>query len=325
MKNILYIFCFLILISWQSVSAETEDGGYAGAFLQMAIQARPAAMGGAFIGLSDDPAGQLYNPAGLTGITKKTFTSSYRLMKLDRSLGFVSLVVPTRMQSTLGISWLYAGYGDVTARNRSGRDLGRTISSSEHVFAASFSKLFESYLSLGVKLNYYYKKIDNINANSIGLNFGGMLHIDSLLAYGTMENKKITDIKIGLTVTNLAAKYPWMSNDYWESQGGRGVSFDDKFPLAFAVGLSFRSFEKKLLVVTDLEKNVEQQMVLRFGGEYNLNDRLMLRSGLNDGTITAGIGLVQPFNRFSLGFDYAFSAEQVDEGSDHLVTLNVTF
>ncbi|MBN2226368.1 MAG: PorV/PorQ family protein [candidate division Zixibacteria bacterium] len=325
MKKHMYIIVLLLVCAGQSAFAEAEDGGYAGSFLKMAVQARPAAMGGAYYGLSNDAAGQLFNPAGLTEINKVTVASSYRVMDLDRKLGLISVLVPTRLQSTLGISWLYAGYGEVMARNSSGRELGRTISDNEHVFGATFSKQFLPAFSMGVKLNYLYKKLDVVSANSIGINGGAMLLIDSLFEYGTMEDKPITDIHVGIVVKNLGAKYSWTTNKYWDQYGGTGATQDDKFPVMLGAGVSARMFQKDLLVLVDVEKNFEQALVARFGGEYTLRDRYFLRGGLNEGIITAGFGFLQEFENFAFCFDYAFSADRVDEGSDHIVSLNVMF
>jgi len=325
MKKYLFIMILLLVCAGQNAFAEAEDGGYAGSFMQMAVQARPAAMGGAYYGLSDDAAGQLFNPAGLTAVDKITIASSYRVMDLDRKLGFISFLVPTRLQSTLGISWLYAGYGEVMARNSSGKELGRTISDNEHVFGATFSKQFLPALGLGIKLNYMYKKLDVVSANSISINVGGILLVDSLFEYGTMDDKPITDIHVGLVFNNMAAKYSWTTNEYWDQYGGTGATQDDEFPYVLGGGVSARAFNRDLLVLCDFEKNFEQAVVARFGAEYTINKRYFLRGGLNEGVITAGFGFLQPLETFAFSFDYAFSAERVDEGSDHIVSLNMMF
>ncbi len=205
------VVLFLILIGTlaQAAFAASEDGGYAGAFLQVAIQARPAGMGGAFLAIPNDPAAQLYNPAGMATTQKRTFSSSYRMMKLDRKLGFITFAIPTKLQSSMAISWLYAGYGEVTARNASGQDLGTTVSSNEHDFGLTFAKQFTPFLNIGTKLNYYYKKVAGLKANSVGINIGTMITVDSMLAYRSMDNKPITDITFGLVLNHLSAKYPW--------------------------------------------------------------------------------------------------------------------
>lgn len=310
-------FVFYIIISNAMAS---EDGGYAGAFLKMAAEARPAAMGGAYIGVSDDPAGQLHNPAGLHAITQPVFSSAYRAMKLDRKLGFVSFVFPTKLQSAIGLSWVYAGYGDVETRDGSGWATGETISSNEHNFAVTFGKLFTPVLGLGAKINFFYKKHDNLTSNSVGVNLGGMMHIDSLFRYGHMEDKLITDIKVGAVISNIAAKYPW------DTEGtGLTATAEDKFPIKFGFGASCRTLKRQLLIAADLEKNEKQDMLLRFGGEYNYESRYFVRAGLNDARLTAGVGLRFNIEKLACSIDYAFLGDRVDEGEDHLITLDIRF
>ncbi|MCX6826840.1 MAG: PorV/PorQ family protein, partial [candidate division Zixibacteria bacterium] len=309
----------LIALS-QGALAESEDGGYAGAFLNLAVQARPAAMGGAYVGISDDGAGLMYNPAGATAIIRKTLTSSYRVMQLGRKLGHISVILPTRLQSTLGIGWLYAGYGEVDRRDGSGHKTGSTISSNEHAFSISFAKQFTPFLGAGTKLNYYYKEIADINATSIGVNLGVMIYPDSLIGGGNLEGKAITDIKIGLVMSNIASKYNW-NHDAEELSATQ----TDKFPPVATLGGSFRAFDRKLLVAADLEKNFKQTLAAYFGGEYNVIDHLLLRAGLNQGNITAGLGCGFIINKMELSVNYAFSAERIDEGSDHIISFDLNF
>ena len=300
--------------------ADTENGGYAGAFMQLPVQARPAAMGGAYFAVSNDAAGQIFNPAGISAIRTKLFSSSYRAMKLDRKLGFVSVVFPTRLESSLGLSWLYAGYGEVETRNRSGILTGGTVGQNEHAFAISFAKLFLPYLSLGTRLNYYYNRLGDITANSVGINLGIMLMIDSLFEYGTMDEFPIANLKVGLVLNNLAAKYPW------ESEGaGLAPTQDDEFPKVVGGGFSLTALQEKLLIAGDLEKNFEQNLRARIGGEYQIDDRFLLRSGLNNGIFTAGAGFRFVLKELALSLDYAFSDDRVDEGSDHIITFNIFF
>jgi len=320
MKKTVLISALISIVVCLNLTAATEDGGYAGAFLKMAIEARPAAMGGAYVGFSNDAAGQLYNPAGLQTITTRIFSSSYRLMKLDRKMGFISMVLPTRLQSALGVSWLYAGYGDVEGRDKAGFLSGEMISSNEHVFGVSFAKRFVPYLGLGVKLNFYLKKHAGISANSIGIDLGGLLHIDSLFPYGSMEYKAINDIQVGGTIKHIAAKYPWEEEDV-----DLAATRTDEFPMAFALGASFKTFKRKLLVAADLEKNTKQSFLVRLGAEYFIDRGLRIRSGVNDGTLTAGAGFSFELDRVMLVINYAFVNERVDEGSDHIFTLDLNF
>jgi len=319
MKKIALILLFLILKA-QVICAQSEDGGYAGVFLQIPILARPAGMGGAFLAIPNDASAQLYNPAGISTTLKKTFASSYRIMKLDRKLSFVTLAIPTKLQSAIAISWLYAGYGDVTARNSSGQDLGTTISSSEHDFGLTFAKQFTPFLNIGTKLNYYHKKISTLSASSVGINLGVLFTVDSMVAYRKMDNKPVTDINFGLTLNHLAAKYPWAAQTDQLS-----ATQDDKFPFSVGLGASCRTIKRYLLLALDLEKNEKQSTFARFGGEYTLNKNFLLRTGLNRGVLTAGAGFRFVHTKTTLGVDCAWQADRADEGSDFVISMQFTF
>jgi len=336
MKKSIAFLAFVIFMAPAFCGAES-NGGFAGSFLEIPVDARAAAMGGAYNAVSNDGAAMLYNPAGIHSSTDKVFTSSYRPMKLDRTLGFISFILPTRQESAIGFSWFYAGYGNVDGRDISGRLTGETISANEHAFSVSFAKQFLPYLALGTRLNYYVKSLDYLDASSVGINIGGMLYIDSLFRYGSMEGKPITDLTGGLVIKNIAAKYPW------EAEGeGLNATQEDKFPLSFCISSSFKTLNRKMLVALDVEmlhKSVEwndettagarketfSDTYLRVGGEYRAVENLLLRAGLNNGTFTAGAGFMFKFNFGGIQFDYAFSGDHADEGEDHVVTLGIRF
>jgi len=338
MKKYFLILGFIAAFIYSNSAAETGIGGYAGVFLRLPVEARPTAMGGAYYGISDDAAGQLHNPAGIQSITRRVFTSSYRSMGLGRKLGFLSLLLPTHGESTLGFSWLYAGYGDVEERAADdGKLTGRTISSNEHAFAVSFAKRFEPFFSFGTKLNYYHKHHVDLSVGSIGIDLGAMLFIDSLFEYGTMEDKFVTDIQTGVVVKHIAAKY------IWETEGsGLSPSQTDDFATVFGFGASCRPVNKNILIAFDVEyvaakfpadssdsdgssEVTANDVFLQFGGEYNFNNRYFIRGGLNDGIITMGGGFRYGFDKVALSINYAFSDDRVGEGNDHIFTFDINF
>ncbi len=75
----------------------------------------------------------------------------------------------------------------------------------------------------------------------------------------------------------------------------------------------------------DLEKNAKQTARARFGGEYSINNKFLLRSGLNNGVLAAGAGFkfVQPKTTFAV--DCAWQADRADEGSDFIVSMQFMF
>ncbi len=165
MKNITITFLtLLIVLAAGQLFAADGDGGYAGAFYQVPIGARPTAMGGAYLAISNDGAAPLYNPAGLANLRTSLFSSSYRLMTLDRQVGYVTLMFPTKGNSALGVHWRYAGTGGVEVRNADGDKLGREISMNNHDFGIVFAKRFTGPFAAGVKMYYLHSEFAEMKA-----------------------------------------------------------------------------------------------------------------------------------------------------------------
>lgn len=324
--SILYTLAALVLISSWALAA--DDGGYAGAFLQVPIGARPAAMGGAYLAISNDGAGPLYNVAGLTSLKRTMFASSYRLLKLDRKLAYVTLLVPTRGNSVLGGQWLYAGSGSVERRNYDGDLIGGSLEMHNHAVSILFAKRFEEAFSAGIKLSYLHSVFAEMTAYTVSVDLGAMLYADYLFGREQKEKLPVKDLQIGLTLKNLDASYLWNNEDYvfkYVDGNTIGVEQQDKVPVEFGVGLSGRFLQRKLLVATDLHKNAKQAATFHAGAEYFVKPEFALRGGYSDGRLTAGTGYVFEIGKQVLAIDYAFSTDKADEGSEHIFSFDLLF
>ena len=324
-----FLLGFLVLAGLAATSALAEDGkgGYAGAFLQVPIGARPTAMGGAYTAVADDGAGPLYNPAGIANLKQMLFGSSYRAMQLDRSLTYAIFLVPIQGNSAIGFQWLYAGSGSVTARDDDGYTLDHDISYNNHNFAAVFSKRFERLFSLGAKLNYYHATFPEVSASSIGFGVGMMVYLDQLMDREKRETFPIKDIQVGACVNHLGIKYPWNSQDYNAvyGSGSLGYEQDDEVPFQIGLGASARFLERKLLVATDVKKNEKQNVRFHAGAEYYVTREFALRTGYGDKRFTAGTGYMFKLQSVTMAIDYAFSTDKVDEGSEHIFWFDLLF
>jgi hypothetical protein len=319
------IFLGLGLVT--SAMAAGGDGGYAGAFLQVPIGARPTSMGGAYLAVSNDGAGILYNPAGLVTVKKTMFSSSYRFMTLDRKLGYVSILMPVEGESVLGFHWLYAGYGSVTARDDDGYTLDHDFSFNSHDFSAVFGKRFEKWIAAGAKLNYYHSRLPEVNAFSIGFDFGFMVYFEQLIDRERRETLPVRDLQAGLTVKYLSVKYPWNSQKYNVRYGTTNDGYEqiDKVPLEVGVGASCRLLKRKLLLATDVLKNEKQDVRFYGGAEYFVVPEFALRAGYGDKRLAAGTGYIFQLGKQVLAVDYAFSSDKAGEGSEHIFSFDLLF
>ncbi|RME29557.1 MAG: hypothetical protein D6800_02510, partial [Candidatus Zixiibacteriota bacterium] len=271
----------VLLVPFVPVHAGAGDGGYPGAFLQLATGARPAGMGGAYLGISDDGAASLYNPSGVATIPRPIISSAYRAMQLDRTLGYVAALFPVQGDAALGLSWLYAGSGTVAERDADGVVTGNDFYLNQHQFSIIFAKRFERYISVGADFSFLLARFPEVEANSVGFDLGAMLYVDQLINREKRDLLPIQDIKIGLTVKNLAKKLSWNSEKYnlVRTTNGVGKVQDDTFPIEVGLGGSARFFDRKLLLDVDVMKNEKQDPVARLGGEYFVTPRFALRSG----------------------------------------------
>ncbi|MBK7140849.1 MAG: PorV/PorQ family protein [bacterium] len=324
-KNIL-IICFVLMLAVAAV-AQDGNGGYAGAFFQVPVGARPTAMGGAYIAISNDGAGILFNPAGLSMLQRPLFATSYRFLQLDRKLGYATALFPVRGKSVLGGSWLYSGSGAVATRDRDGDLIGTEIEQQNHQFSIVFAKRFENYFSAGVKLNYLHSNFASMAAYSIGFDIGFMLHVDQLIDREKRDLMKVQDIQIGLSLRQLGMKYRWDTEKLPSELGGDAYAYeqDDEVPSDIGLGASARFFKRKLLLATDITKNLEQDIVPHVGAEYNLAKSFALRAGYGSSRATAGLGYLFKIGDNLLAIDYAFSTDRVEEGAEHIFSFDLLF
>ena len=324
--HITIIAAFMAVLLAGAAVAEDGDGGYAGAFFQIPIGARPTAMGGAYMAVSDDGAGVLYNPAGLSSIRRPIFGTSYRLMKLDRQVGYAALLFPAKGQSTIGASWLYAGAGDVEGRDNDGALTGNTFSMNNHAFSLLFAKRMIPLLSAGMKASYLHSLFAEMTAYSVAFDLGVMFYLDELVDRERRDLMPVQDIRVGLAVKHIESKYIWNNEDYqarYVESSRFGSEQQDKVPTEFGLGVSARFFERKLLAAADVRKNTEQGLAFHGGLEYMVRRDVAFRGGYCDGRFTAGTGYIFKMGDHALAIDYAFSTDRADEGSEHIFSLDL--
>jgi hypothetical protein len=328
MKQRTSISILLLLLFASVAQAGGGNGGYGGAFFQIPMGARPTALGGAYLAVSDDGAGPFFNPAGLANLRRPLLAMSYRSMALDRNMGYVTVMFPARGQATVGVHWLYAGAGDIMMRDDEGRELGQTLSFNNHAFSVLFAKRFEDYLSLGLNARYLQSTFAEMTAFTVSFDVGLMLYVNQLADREVRDLWPVQDVRIGVTVKHLSAMYRWDNNNYLIKYGSLRAGSDkqdDKVPVEMGLGVSARFFQRKLLAAADIRKNEKQGVTIHVGTEYLIVPEFAVRGGYSDGRFTAGAGFLFQVGKRLLAIDYAFSTDKVDEGSEHIFSMDFLF
>lgn len=327
MRKTFLTILLVMLVLVGSAYAEDGKAGYAGAFFNVPIGARPTAMGGAYISVSDDGSGFLYNPAGMANITKPLFVSSYRAMKLDRQMGFAGFLYPAQGNSVIGVSWLYAGDKGLEARDRNGRELGWDIAKNDHSFSVLFAKRFEKFLAAGMKANYLASKIADLSAFAVSVDLGAMVYFSQLFDREKRDQMFVRDIRGGVTVRHLGAKYRWNNEDYILEHTTEVLSTiqEDQVPIEIGVGGSARFLDSKLLLSSDVKFTTESSAFFHGGAEYTPTNETALRLGYSDTRFTAGAGYLFKLGKQMLAIDYAFTTDRADEGNEHIFSFDLLF
>ena len=328
MKTTRTLLLTILAISALSVPCVLAQGdaGYAGAYLYVPIGARPAAMGGAYLAISDDGTGPLYNPAGLANLASPLFSASYRAMQLDRTLGFVSGAVPVSGGAAVGLNFLYAGSGSVAARSDEGQLLGHDVTFNNYNAGIVFAKRFEKYLSLGAKFSYLQATMPEFTAFTVGVDLGAIIHVSYFYDRDTREEMKIQDIQIGAVIKNLGAQFNWNSENYvhrYIDATGFGSGQNDRVPIDFGLGASARFFRRKLVLASDVLMNDKQNPEYHGGAEYYFRPDVAVRGGYSDGRFTTGAGVIFSFLNKPMAIDYAFSSDKAGEGSEHIFSFEI--
>ncbi len=99
-------------------------GTTGGNAVKLPAAARPAALGGAFVGLADDPAALLWNPAGLAYVTTPEAAFLHAPYIADTSFEVLSYAQPLGPLGTVAGSFHYLNYGDLPSTADAGGTFG---------------------------------------------------------------------------------------------------------------------------------------------------------------------------------------------------------
>jgi hypothetical protein len=290
-----------------SVEAHEGDAGWAGAALRMGIGARALGMGGAHVSAAQGALAIYWNPAAISHQRVREVAFSYSALSLDRRLAYAGLVVPVEPTAGVGLAWMHAGVGDIQGRDYNGQPTG-TLTSSENAFCLAFSAKMHPLLNVGLTMKYLYYKLTEISATGFGFDVGLM-------------SNPLPHLTLGLLVQDLNAKYTWDTKEIWE----QGSTTYDKFPANFRCGASYELLQQKVTLAVDLEKNQEQGAKAHLGAEVSIDPALMVRVGLDDGTLVAGGSLIKPICARTVYLDYALHTDPVTQETSHIFTWHFQF
>lgn len=315
----------------------------AGGFARMGFGARGIAMSNALVADAFADGAPYYNPALAPFATGQSLEASAALLSLDRELQFLQFSTPLEPTAGIAAGLIHAGVSNIDGRDNSGYHTS-DYSTDEFAFFLAFGTHLTSRLTAGLGLQLfradYFDELEPVH--SIGIDLG-------------MTYLVTDDLRLGLAVDELLARYSWDTSDLY---GSAGRTTSDRFPVRIRFGGAYRLMDGRAQVtaeyesrITSMEHRVRSVEIvgdaplevvntarssmhesrLRVGAEYRLSDIFALRGGvdrigadaLEGVTPSAGFMVEQPVGPLSVRGEYAFVLEPYSAGAMHLITLRI--
>ena len=312
MRRALALLVLLLLpLSAEGAQIFEKVGTLGGQSLKIGVGARAAAMGDAYVALSDDATAVYWNPAGIARLSGQSISLNHT--------AYPANILFDQAAYVFNIKWIPGMLGVNVRALTMSRDIvrttylpdgtGDTFDAGEWAYGLSYARALTDKFSAGLSVNYIQTGLDDVKGSSTTFDFG------------TLYDVGVMGAKIGMSIQNL----------------GSDMTFIDekvKMPVFFRVGGSLdvmQQGDNRLIASAEFTHPPDNSEKLNLGAEYGFHDFFFLRGGykLNYDTqgLTAGFGVKFPLTivKSSVArLDYAY--QDMDFlGATHRVSVNVGF
>lgn len=270
-------------------------------FLNLNVDARSSAMAGSFVSVDNDVNAIFYNPAGLATLKSKQASVGFFKYLMDINSGNVSYSQKYKELGYFGAGVRYINYGTMDKYDENYQNQG-TFGASDLALSLGYANVYKENFKYGANVKFIYSSIDEYNSVGLAIDLGAL--------YTFPEQK----LNFGLSVLNLG------------TQVKKYIETSESLPLDIRVGMT-KSLEHLPLTVNlgfarlaDTYDNFfERFKNIIVGGEFTLNDYVLLRIGYNNAErknyktgssigisgFSAGVGIIFT-DKYRL--DYAFNS-----------------
>jgi hypothetical protein len=328
------ILTTLIIISLtQLILAQNPNLGTSGAqFLQIPVGARATALGGAYIGLSNDASSVFWNPAGIAKINNNAAHFSY--LRWFNMFDYNSVSVAHNFEGVgvfaASLTVFSMDKMEVTDElNPNGT--GEYFDAQDMALGLTYARNLTDRFSAGITLKYIYERIWNETADGLAFDIGTQYKLD------------FQNLTIAMSMTNFGAEMqfdgPDLNVTYDKSSNlplnrltpAKVVTDTYPLPLNFEVGIGMdvftTDFVKTRLGIDAVHPNDNKERI-HIGTEFAFFDRLFIRGGYkynyDDEDFTFGAGANLPFGGTLISFDYAYSLYDLLPNV-HRISLGIEF
>lgn len=287
-KKIVFVLILMPIV----IFAQYERPGSTDAqFLKIGVSSRAAALGGAFISITNGAEATYYNPAALSRITNMDVVFTHTEWFAGINHEFAAAAKTFGNIGSFGISIIALYTDEMKVRTPLQPDgTGETFFAGNYKFGISYSRYLTDRVSFGGTFNYIHLSLyDEFKANSVAVDFG-VLYVTDFRGF-----------KFGMKIANFGSEIKFVNESY-------------PLPTNFQFGLSMNAIQmenQNLLVCLSAIKPNDGAPLSQIGLEWGLKQILFLRGGyeLNHevSTFSFGGGIQWMISDYLLKFDYSYS------------------
>ncbi|MCK4547841.1 MAG: PorV/PorQ family protein [Candidatus Eisenbacteria sp.] len=249
----------VLALCWLLPAAAHAAGTRNFEFLRVGIAPRPAAMGGAYVALSDGAVGLGWNPAGLCLIQDSHALAAYMHYPQGVQAGQVVLGRAAPRGWGLGVGLRYLSYGSMF-RTSVTEPVGyhsESFSASDVAMTFGAAYPLTPDLRLGVSASYISGAIDSYSAMAVGIDAGFLLDLP-------LEN-----MTLGASLRNF------------QLSGSSYLSEEVSLPVEGRIGIGYRAPSGLGRLAVDVAFGGGEGVRLASGFEVLLGRSLWLRAGMD--------------------------------------------
>lgn len=311
----LLVFILMVNLSLFAAGSLGQSGAN---FLQISVEPRGAALGGAVTALSTGADALYWNPAGAVDINKYSVSLAHTDWFLDTKLTYGSAVYKISPNDALGISLTSFYMDEMEITNVYHSDgTGSYYNSGDLSAGLSYARRMTNQFSFGITGKYVHEYIWNETASQFALDVGSIYRADFL------------NLRLGMMVRNFAGKLKMEGDDIderieeekekQEPENPRIERLAPEFrlPQIFQMGVAIDVFDSgvnTVTVATDVNVPSDNQERFSIASEYSFRDLLFLRAAYKFNYDLASLALGGGIKYSGFIFDYSFNDEGIFGG-----------
>jgi hypothetical protein len=290
-----------LIITTNLFSGEAGKNGFA--LLKMEVDARAAAMGGAYTAVAEDASAAFWNPAGLAGSSEKSFVIMHHSWIADFSQEFASAHLLTGKHN-VALSVNLLAIEDIPIRDTAIDEPYGTTEALTFAGMLSYATYVVNDIAIGINIKYLFEKLYLEKATGWAFDFG-------------VKQKNIIErLDLGFTIQNIG-KTSELKRE------------STPLPLMINSGIGYtlpvEILGRNPLFAADVKFIKDESIYYHLGSQLDFYNYFALRFGWivgnNKNQPSVGIGIKYS----SFHFDYSYSMVPYDLDGNQRISMGIHF